>query len=68
MAAQLIAHGRAPKTPVAVIENGTLPEEKRAFGTLEGLEALIRDQGIAGPAIIIIGDAATLGAGALGGE
>ena len=58
IAARLIAHGMAPSTPVAVIENGTRPEERRAFATLATLSATVRDNAITGPAVIVIGDVA----------
>lgn len=54
----LIAAGKPADTPVAVIERGTQPDEKRAFGTLGGLAALVAEAGIEGPAIIIIGPVA----------
>ena len=54
----LLDHGRAGSTPVAVIENGTRPDEKVARGELGNLPNLIRDAGIAGPAILIIGEVA----------
>ena len=53
---RLIEHGRDPQTPVAVIENGTRPEEKRAIGRLADLEDLLRASGITGPALIIVGE------------
>jgi uroporphyrin-III C-methyltransferase/precorrin-2 dehydrogenase/sirohydrochlorin ferrochelatase len=56
VARRLIDHGMAPTTPVAVIENGTLPTQKTATATLARLDAVIQDIGIAGPALIIIGD------------
>ena len=56
VAARLIEHGMAPSTPVAVVENGTLPTQKTAISTLARLEAVIADNGITGPALIIIGD------------
>jgi len=43
---------RDPKTPACVIENGTLPNEKIIFGTLED----IADKDIHTPAILIIGN------------
>jgi uroporphyrin-III C-methyltransferase/precorrin-2 dehydrogenase/sirohydrochlorin ferrochelatase len=55
-ARRLIAHGMAPSTPVAVVENGTLPNQKTVTGTLIRLEYLIADHAITGPALIIIGD------------
>ena len=53
---RLIEHGRDPRTPVAVIENGTRPEEKRAIGRLAELEDLLHSSGITGPALIIVGE------------
>ena len=58
IAARLIAQGLAPGTPVAVIENGTMADQKTAAGALRDLEALVRDNGITGPALIIIGEVA----------
>jgi uroporphyrin-III C-methyltransferase/precorrin-2 dehydrogenase/sirohydrochlorin ferrochelatase len=59
-AARLIEHGLDPATPVAVIENGTLPNQKVATGSLAGLETLLRAQGIKGPALIIVGEVVRL--------
>lgn len=60
IAGRLIAAGRDPRTPIAVIENGTRPEEIRVYGELFDLPALIADQGIKGPALLIIGEVAGL--------
>jgi uroporphyrin-III C-methyltransferase/precorrin-2 dehydrogenase/sirohydrochlorin ferrochelatase len=57
---QLIRHGLAPATPVAVIENGTLPNQKAVYGRLAGLGFLVRQGGIEGPALIVIGEVAAL--------
>ncbi len=59
-AARLIAQGLAPGTPAAVIENGTLANQKAVVGTLCDLEALVRDNGITGPALILIGEVVRL--------
>jgi uroporphyrin-III C-methyltransferase/precorrin-2 dehydrogenase/sirohydrochlorin ferrochelatase len=56
VARRLIEHGLAASTPVAVIENGTLPEEKTVTGTLAELENLVRTSEITGPALIIVGE------------
>ncbi len=58
IAARLIAQGLAPATPVAVIENATMADQKTAAGALRDLEALVHDNGITGPALIIIGEVA----------
>lgn len=58
IAQRLIASGLAPATPVAVVENGTLPDQRGVVGRLAGLKSLIRESGIVGPAIIFVGEAA----------
>lgn len=60
VAERLVAAGRAPSTPVAIIENGTRPEELRVFGTLAELPFLVEEEGIRGPALLIIGEVAGL--------
>ncbi len=56
IAGRLIDNGLAPSTPVAVIENGTLPEQKVVIGNIADIGRLIRCGEIVGPAVIIIGD------------
>jgi uroporphyrin-III C-methyltransferase/precorrin-2 dehydrogenase/sirohydrochlorin ferrochelatase len=60
IAARLIAAGRDPATPVAVVENGTRPNEVRAYGRLGEVSELIQSRGINGPALLIIGEVAAL--------
>ncbi|MFQ6017564.1 MAG: uroporphyrinogen-III C-methyltransferase [Kiloniellaceae bacterium] len=55
-AERLIAHGLAPSTPAAIVENGTLPNEKIVVGRLDELEAMVRDNDITGPAVIVVGE------------
>lgn len=62
---KLIHAGRANSTPVAVIENGTRPNEIRVFGTLAELPQLITRAGIKGPALLIIGEVSAIPAEAL---
>jgi len=57
-AARLIEHGLVPNTPVAIVENGTRPDERVITGTLGQLGALVCGHGVAGPAIIVIGEVA----------
>ena len=52
--AQLVAHGRAPSTPVAVIENGTLPGQRVQVTDL-GTPDAIAPAG-SGPVLLIIGE------------
>ena len=60
IAEKIIQAGRAPSTPVAVIENGTRDNEIRVFGTLSELAHLIQRAGIKGPALLVIGEVAAL--------
>ena len=60
IAARLIEHGLDAATPVAVIENGTLPSQRALYGRLSGLNWLVRQSDIRGPALIIIGRVAAL--------
>ncbi len=62
---KLIHAGRAASTPVAVIENGTRPNEIRVFGTLAELPQLIERAGIKGPALLVIGEVSAIPAEAL---
>ena len=57
---KMMAHGRAGTTPVAVIENGTRPDEIIAKGQLDSLPQLIDRFAIKGPALLVIGDVAAL--------
>ena len=58
---QLIEHGKDPKTPVAVIAWGTLPEQATVTGTLDDIEQRLADNSqITNPAIILVGDVVRL--------
>ena len=60
IAANLIANGRTETTPVAVVENGARPEQVVAKGVLRDLENIIDENGIKGPALLVIGEVAAL--------
>jgi uroporphyrin-III C-methyltransferase / precorrin-2 dehydrogenase / sirohydrochlorin ferrochelatase len=51
----LIAAGRAPTTPVAVLARGTRPDAATVTGTLDALEQLAANVG-EGPAVIVVGN------------
>ena len=51
----LMAHGRAPDTPVALVERGTLPDERVLLGTLADIAARARTANVRPPAVIIVG-------------
>ena len=44
------------RTPVAIVQNASLPGERQVPGTLDGLVQTIESQRVASPAIIIVGD------------
>ena len=58
VAERLIAGGRAASTPVAVIENGTLPDERVVRSTLGTLADDVAAAGLEGPAVLMIGEVA----------
>ncbi len=58
VAGNLMAAGRAGSTPVLIVENASLPGERRVASTLLGLAQAV--EGLDGPAILIIGETAAL--------
>ena len=58
VAARLVDAGRAASTPVVVVENASLPHERRIKATLASLAQAV--EGLEGPAILIIGESAAL--------
>ncbi|HOS43886.1 MAG TPA: uroporphyrinogen-III C-methyltransferase [Armatimonadota bacterium] len=60
IAARLIAHGRAPGTPAAVIQQGTTPRQRTVTGTLADIaDAAVRAQ-LTSPAITVVGEVVRL--------
>ena len=57
---KLIEHGRLPDTPVAIVERGTLPGARIVTGRLGQLALLARAQRIEAPAILFVGEVASL--------
>jgi uroporphyrin-III C-methyltransferase len=55
-AAALVAGGRAPSTPVAVVSHATLPSERLVVSDLARVAADVADAGLATPALVIVGD------------
>jgi uroporphyrin-III C-methyltransferase len=60
IAARLIAAGRDPATPVAIVENGTRENEIAVFGPLANAAEMIQQAGINGPALLVIGEVVAL--------
>ncbi len=61
---RLLDAGMDPATPVAIVENGTRPDERVSAGRLSDLARLaaIHTRGEAGPSLIIVGEVAGLAA------
>jgi uroporphyrinogen III methyltransferase/synthase len=60
IAERLVAGGRPPDQPVAVIERGTLPEQRTLLATLADVAQRAQEQHIRAPAITLVGDVARL--------
>ncbi|WP_028838988.1 siroheme synthase CysG [Thermomonas fusca] len=71
----LLTHGRAASTPVALVENGSRPQQRVIAGTLAQLPELAAAHAVRAPALLVVGEVAALatrlhwfGAAPLGGE
>jgi uroporphyrin-III C-methyltransferase / precorrin-2 dehydrogenase / sirohydrochlorin ferrochelatase len=56
VAGKLIAAGLSAATPVAIVENGTRWDQRVIKGDLHEAAELIRRHGVAGPALLVIGE------------
>jgi uroporphyrin-III C-methyltransferase / precorrin-2 dehydrogenase / sirohydrochlorin ferrochelatase len=61
----LLAHGRDPGTPVAVVERGTLPGQRTTTGTLTTIMAAAAAAAVRSPAVIVVGDVVDVAASLL---
>ena len=66
VAERLLAGGLAASTPIAVIENGTRPDQRVLTGRLAELGPIIARASIQGPALIIVGEVAARAEAAAG--
>jgi uroporphyrin-III C-methyltransferase len=57
---RLLAAGLSPDTPAAVIQQGTLPQQKVVTGIVENIAERARTARIKSPAVIVIGAVAAL--------
>ncbi len=55
---RLIERGKDPKTPAAVVEEGTTGEQRATFGTLAEIAAKARRRRVKSPAVVVIGEVA----------
>lgn len=60
IAKNLIACGRSPQTPVAMIQNGTLPTQKTVCGTLADIAEIAEAAGIKPPSVTVVGEVVAL--------
>lgn len=57
---QLIAHGRAPETPVALVRWGTWPRQETLTGTLANIQEVLKGRTFGPPAATIVGPTVAL--------
>lgn len=57
---QLINHGRASETPIALVQKGTTPEQKVFIGTLASMPAIVEREKPLAPTLIIVGEVVSL--------
>ncbi|PLC51320.1 uroporphyrinogen-III C-methyltransferase [Pollutimonas subterranea] len=57
---QLMAHGRSPDTPFALIENGTRSDQRVLHGKLEELTVQAGRHGFKSPSLLLIGEVTAL--------
>ena len=53
---ELLAGGLAAKTPVAIIQNASLPHQRHACSVLSQLQATLEREHLASPSVIVVGD------------
>jgi uroporphyrinogen III methyltransferase/synthase len=61
IAEQLVAGGRAGDEPVAVVERGTLPDQRVVHGTLQTIAELAQAAAVRPPSVTVVGPVAALG-------
>ena len=57
---ELIAHGMSGETPIALVEQGTLPKQRVYSGTLQSLPGQVEGVEIHAPTLLIVGDVVKL--------
>ena len=55
---RLLAHGLPAATPVALVENGSRPEQRVVAGTLVDLDRLAHAHDVQAPALLVVGEVA----------
>ncbi len=57
---RLMAHGRSPETPAAVIYRGTTPEQKTVVARLADIVTKVNEAQLEPPSVIVVGEIARL--------
>ena len=57
---QLMAHGRAAQTPIALVENGTTAQQRVFAGTLATINQQVSEFAVQSPSLIIVGEVVAL--------
>jgi len=52
---RLMMHGVAPETPVSIVENASLPDQRILSGSVASLAADLAEAALDGPALILLG-------------
>jgi len=58
--AKLFEYGRPPDTPIAVIKDGTKPEQKTVVGSLKDIGSKVKECRFGPPAVIVVGEVVRL--------
>ncbi len=53
---RVVAGGRDPRTPAAVVERGTTPDQRVVVAPLEELPERVREAGLRAPTVIVVGE------------
>jgi uroporphyrin-III C-methyltransferase/precorrin-2 dehydrogenase/sirohydrochlorin ferrochelatase len=61
IAETLVAHGKAPNTPVALVQEGTTAAQRRVDATLATVAQTVQEEGVKPPAVIVVGEVVTVG-------
>jgi uroporphyrin-III C-methyltransferase/precorrin-2 dehydrogenase/sirohydrochlorin ferrochelatase len=61
IAAALVAGGRKASTPVAIVENASLPQQRVVAAQLGAIADVAQEKGVVPPAVVIVGDVVRLG-------
>ena len=60
IAERLVAHGRSPGEPAAIVQDGTLAAQRSVVATLAGLPEAAAAAGVRAPAVTVVGPVAAL--------